>query len=402
MTYQECLDWLFSQLPMYQRSGSIAYKADIGNIVQATKKLGNPHQNFKSIHIAGTNGKGSTSHLLASVLQEAGFKIGLYTSPHLKDFRERIRINGEMIKQESVIQFITDNKDWFSQIGMSFFEMTVALAFHHFAKEKVDIAIIEVGLGGRLDSTNIIQPELSIITNIGLDHTELLGDSIEKIAREKGGIIKPRTPILIGRKQHQTEAIFDEIAQDNHSKLYYAENCDIDSDLKGDYQNENKNTAYTAIKILRTQAWNILDKHIVNGFKNLQKNTSLLGRWMTLGQSPSIICDTGHNIDGVKRIVEQIKKTNFEELHIVFGVVNDKSIDGILKLLPKKAQYYFCQAQIPRAMHVDLLFTKAQEHQLTGNCFKSVADAFKEARSVAKENDLIFIGGSTFVVAEII
>ena len=402
MTYQQCLDWLFSQLPIYQRTGSIAYKADIGNIIQAIEKLGNPHQNFKSIHIAGTNGKGSTSHLLASVLQEAGYKTGLYTSPHLKDFRERIRINGEMIKQESVIQFITDNKDWFSHIGMSFFEMTVALAFHHFAKEKVDIAIIEVGLGGRLDSTNIIQPELSIITNIGLDHTELLGDSIEKIAREKGGIIKPSTPILIGRKQHQTEAIFDKIAQDNHSKLYYAENCDIESDLKGDYQNENKNTAYTAIKILRTQAWNILDKHIENGFKNVQKNTSLLARWMTLGQSPSIICDTGHNVDGVKLIVEQIKKTNYNELHIVFGVVNDKSIDGILKLLPKKAQYYFCQAQIPRAMHVDLLFTKAQEHQLTGNCFKSVADAFKSARSVAKENDLIFIGGSTFVVAEII
>ena len=402
MTYQQCLDWLFSQLPIYQRTGSIAYKADIGNIIQATEKLGNPHQNFKSIHIAGTNGKGSTSHLLASVLQEAGYKIGLYTSPHLKDFRERIRINGEMIKQESVIQFITKNKDWFSQIGMSFFEMTVALAFHHFAKEKVDIAIIEVGLGGRLDSTNIIQPELSIITNIGLDHTELLGDSIEKIAREKGGIIKPSTPVLIGRKQHQTEAIFDEIAKDNHSKLYYSENCDIESDLKGNYQNENKNTAYTAIKILRTQAWNILDKHIVNGFKNVEKNTSLLGRWMTLGQSPSIICDTGHNEDGVKLIVEQIKKTNYNELHIVFGVVNDKTIDGILKLLPKKAQYYFCQAQIPRAMNVDLLFIKAQEYQLTGNCFKSVADAFKSARSVAKENDLIFIGGSTFVVAEII
>ncbi|MFL2569686.1 MAG: bifunctional folylpolyglutamate synthase/dihydrofolate synthase [Flavobacteriales bacterium] len=402
MTYQECLDWLFSQLPMYQRTGSIAYKADIGNIVQATEKLGNPHQNFKSIHIAGTNGKGSTSHLLASVLQEAGYKIGLYTSPHLKDFRERIRINGEMIKQESVIQFITKNKDWFSQIGMSFFEMTVALAFHHFAKEKVDIAIIEVGLGGRIDSTNIIQPELSIITNIGLDHTELLGDSIEKIAREKGGIIKPSTPVLIGRKQHQTEAIFDEIAQDNHSKLYYSENCDIESDLKGNYQNENKNTAYTAIKILRTQAWNILDKHIVNGFKNVEKNTSLLGRWMTLGQTPSIICDTCHNVDGVKLIVEQIKMKKYNKLHIVFGVVNDKTIDGILKLLPKKAQYYFCQAQIPRAMNVDLLFIKAQEYQLTGNCFKSVADAFKSARSVAKENDLIFIGGSTFVVAEII
>ena len=402
MTYQQCLDWLFSQLPMYQRTGSIAYKADIGNIVQATEKLGNPHQNFKSIHIAGTNGKGSTSHLLASVLQEAGYNTGLYTSPHLKDFRERIRINGEMIKQENVIQFITENKDWFNKIGMSFFEMTVALAFNHFAKENVDIAIIEVGLGGRLDSTNIIIPELSIITNVGLDHTELLGNSIEKIAKEKAGVIKPKIPILIGRKQDQTKAIFDEIAQEHNSKLYYAENCDIESDLKGDFQKENKNTTYTAIKILRTHAWDILDKHIINGFKNVQKNTSLLGRWMTVGQSPSIICDTGHNVDAVKRVVDQIKKTSYDELHIVFGVVNDKSIDVILKLLPKKAQYYFCQAQIPRAMHVDLLFTKAQEHQLTGNCFKSVVDAFKSARSVAKEKDLIFIGGSTFVVAEII
>ena len=402
MTYQQCLDWLFSQLPMYQRKGSIAYKADIGNIVQATERLGNPHQYFKSIHIAGTNGKGSTSHLLASVLQEAGYKTGLYTSPHLKDFRERIRVNGQKIKQKSVIQFIKLNKDWFSQIGMSFFEMTVALAFHHFAKEKVDIAIIEVGLGGRLDSTNIIQPELSIITNIGLDHIELLGDSIEKIAREKGGIIKPKIPVLLGRKQHQTKAIFDEIAHENQSKLFYAENCYIESDLKGDYQNENKNTAYTAIKILKTQAWDIKYKHIINGFKKVQKNTSILGRWMTLGQSPLIICDTGHNIDGVKNIVEQIKKTSYNELHIVFGVVNDKSIDSILKLMPKKAQYYFCQAQIPRAMQINLLFSKAQEHQLRGNCFKSVDDAFKKAKSVARENDLIFIGGSTFVVAEIL
>ncbi len=402
MTYQQCLDWLFSQLPMYQRTGNIAYKADIGNIVQVAERLGNPHRKFKSIHVAGTNGKGSTSHLLASVLQEAGYETGLYTSPHLKDFRERIRINGEMIKKERVIQFIIDNIDWFRQIRMSFFEMTVALALHHFAKEKVDIAIIEVGLGGRLDSTNIIQPELSIITNIGLDHTELLGNSLEKISREKGGIIKPKTPILIGRKQNQTKAIFDEIARKNHSKLFYAENCNIDSDLKGDYQNENKNTAYTAIKILRTQAWEIKDKHITNGFKNVQKNTSLLGRWMTLDQSPLIICDTGHNIDGVKNIVEQIKKTSYDELHIVFGVVNNKSIDDILKLMPKKAQYYFCQAQIPRAMEMNLLFTKAQEHQLRGNCFKSVKDALKKAKTVAKENDLIFIGGSTFVVAEII
>tara|TARA_B100000886_G_C20422368_1_gene492229 strand:- start:140 stop:1348 length:1209 start_codon:yes stop_codon:yes gene_type:complete len=402
MTYQQCLDWLFSQLPMYQRTGTIAYKADIGNIVQVTEKLGNPHQDFKSIHIAGTNGKGSTSHLIASVLQEAGYKIGLYTSPHLKDFRERIRINGEMIKQEDVIQFITENKGWFSHIGMSFFEMTVALAFYHFAKEKVDIAIIEVGLGGRLDSTNIIKPELSIITNIGLDHTELLGDSIQKIAREKGGIIKPKTPILIGRKQHQTKSIFDEIAKNNHSKLYYAENCDFNIGLKGDYQNENKNTAYTAIKILKTLNWNILDKHIIKGFKNVQYNAKLLGRWMTLSKSPTIICDTGHNIDGIKLIVEQIEKTQHDNLHIIFGVVNDKSIESILKLLPKKAQYYFCQAQIPRAMNVNLLYTKAQKHKLMGDCFKSVKDAFKNAKSLAKENDLIFIGGSTFIVAEII
>ena len=401
MTYQQCLDWLYSQLPMYQRTGSVAYKADIGNIVQACERLGNPYKNFKSVHIAGTNGKGSTSHMIASILQEAGYKTGLYTSPHLKDFRERIRINGEMIKENNVVDFIENNKDWFSQIGMSFFEMTVALAFHHFSQEKVDIAIIEVGLGGRLDSTNLIKPELSIITNIGLDHTELLGNTIEKIAKEKAGIIKPNTPILIGRKQEKTASIFEEYANKNNSQIYYSDTCDFETDLKGLYQGENKNTAFTAINILKNQNWNIHQKDIQEGLKNVQKNTSLLGRWMTLSDTPLVICDTGHNEDGIKLIVEQINSTNYKDLHFVFGVVNDKSINTILKLLPKNAKYYFCQAKIPRAMNPELLYQKAKKHQLNGKIITSVDAAVNNAKKEAHNDDLIFIGGSTFVVAEL-
>ena len=401
MTYQQCLDWLYSQLPMYQRTGSVAYKADIGNIVQACERLGNPYKNFKSVHIAGTNGKGSTSHMIASILQESGYKTGLYTSPHLKDFRERIRINGEMIKENNVVDFIENNKDWFSQIGMSFFEMTVALAFNHFSQEKVDIAIIEVGLGGRLDSTNLIKPELSIITNIGLDHTELLGNTIEKIAKEKAGIIKPNTPILIGRKQEKTASIFEEYANKNNSQIYYSDTCDFETDLKGLYQGENKNTAFTAINILKNQNWNIHQKDIQEGLKNVQKNTSLLGRWMTLSDTPLVICDTGHNEDGIKLIVEQINSTNYKDLHFVFGVVNDKSINTILKLLPKNAKYYFCQAKIPRAMNPELLYQKAKKHQLNGKIFTSVDAAVNNAKKEAHNDDLIFIGGSTFVVAEL-
>ena len=401
MTYQQCLDWLYSQLPMYQRTGSVAYKADIGNIVQACERLGNTYKNFKSVHIAGTNGKGSTSHMIASILQEAGYKTGLYTSPHLKDFRERIRINGEMIKENNVVDFIENNKDWFSQIGMSFFEMTVALAFHHFSQEKVDIAIIEVGLGGRLDSTNLIKPELSIITNIGLDHTELLGNTIEKIAKEKAGIIKPNTPILIGRKQEKTASIFEEYANKNNSQIYYSDTCDFETDLKGLYQGENKNTAFTAINILKNQNWNIHQKDIQEGLKNVQKKTSLLGRWMTLSYTPLVICDTGHNEDGIKLIVEQINSTNYKDLHFVFGVVNDKSINTILKLLPKNAKYYFCQAKIPRAMNPELLYQKAKKHQLNGKIFTSVDAAVNNAKKEAHNDDLIFIGGSTFVVAEL-
>tara|TARA_Y100000589_G_scaffold328984_1_gene374360 strand:- start:100 stop:1308 length:1209 start_codon:yes stop_codon:yes gene_type:complete len=402
MTYEQCLDWMFSQLPMYQRHGKIAYKSDIGNIVQASEKLGNPHKDFRSIHVAGTNGKGSTCNMLASIFQEAGFKTGLYSSPHLKDFRERIKINGKMIKQESVIQFIKTNKNWFNKIGMSFFEMTVALAFHYFSKQKVDIAIIEVGLGGRLDSTNIIHPDLSIITNIGLDHTELLGDSLERIAIEKGGIIKPKTPILIGRKQSQIKNIFNRIAKQNQSNLYYAKNCKYESDLKGSFQKENKNIAYTAINILRKKEWNIKEKHIISGLKNVKKNTSFMGRWMTLCKVPYTICDSGHNIDSIKLIVEELKKISYKNLHVVFGMVDDKSTDRILELLPKKAIYYFCQAKIPRSMNSKIILSKAKDYKLDGNCFKSVSDAYNKAKFNAKKEDLIFIGGSTFVVGEVI
>lgn len=402
MNYQETLDWLFSQLPIYQRSGAAAYKADIGNIVEACEKLQNPHQQFKSIHIAGTNGKGSTAHMISSILQEAGYKTGLYTSPHLKDFRERIRINGAMIPKEEVSHFVSKNKKWFTAIGMSFFEMTVALAFKHFAKEKVDIAIIETGLGGRLDSTNILSPVLSVITNIGLDHTALLGDTIEAIAREKAGIIKTNTPLVIGRKQTETTAVFKTKAKALSAPLRYAKQTLYSSDLKGKYQKENINTAVSSIQELQTLGWNITDQHIKDGLLNVVKNTGLNGRWQILNNCPLTICDTGHNEDGIRNILQQLKATPYESLHFVFGAVNDKNIEHILALLPKTANYYFCQANIPRALEKEELLQLAQKHDLKGLTYPSVNDAFEAAKLKAKENDLLFIGGSTFVVAEVL
>lgn len=400
MNYQETLGWLFSQLPMYQRSGAAAYKADIGNIVQACERLNNPHQQFKSIHIAGTNGKGSTSHMLASILQEAGYKTGLYTSPHLKDFRERIRINGAMIPEAEVLRFVAHHKDWFTEIGMSFFEMTVAMAFHFFAKEKVDIAIIETGLGGRLDSTNILSPELSIITNIGLDHTALLGNSIEKIAFEKAGIIKKNTPVIIGRKQTETKAVFQEKAAIENAPLQYANPCSYGSDLKGNYQQENIANAVSSIHQLQKQNWNISEENIKNGLQKTIRNTGLLGRWQTLNENPLTICDIGHNEDGIKNILAQIQKTPHEQLHFVFGAVNDKNINHILALLPKNATYYFCEANIPRALPKEELTKLAKQEHLKGETYNSVADALAAAKSLSKTSDLIFVGGSTFVVAE--
>ncbi|MBC8464187.1 MAG: bifunctional folylpolyglutamate synthase/dihydrofolate synthase [Bacteroidetes bacterium] len=402
MNYQDTMDWLFSQLPIYQRSGLAAYKADIGNIVAACEKLNNPHQQFKSIHIAGTNGKGSTAHMLASILQEAGYKTGLYTSPHLKDFRERIRVNGIMISERKVIDFVSNNKNWFAKIGMSFFEMTVAMAFDHFAKEQVDIAIIETGLGGRLDSTNILSPELCVITNIGLDHTALLGNTLEAIAQEKAGIIKANTPVVIGRKQKETKSVFQEKAEALKAPLSYATSTDLDSDLQGFYQKENIATAVSSIRKLQKSGWKIQEEHIQNGLQKVIKNTGILGRWQILKQKPLTICDTGHNEDGISNILEQLKKTPHKTLHFIFGTVNDKNTSPILEMLPKNASYYFCQANIPRALSKETLCSLARKEGLKGTFYPSVQDAFQTAQSRAQNKDLIFIGGSTFVVAEVL
>ncbi len=388
---------------MYQRKGAAAYKADIGNISAACEYLKNPHQQFKSIHIAGTNGKGSTSHMMASILQEAGYTVGLYTSPHLKDFRERIKINGAMISEHEVITFVAANKIIFETLEMSFFELTVAMAFHHFAKHKVDIAIIETGLGGRLDSTNIINPELAIITNIGLDHTNLLGNTLEKIATEKAGIIKHNTPVIIGRKQKETALVFKNIAQQKKAPLTYAKaNNRYTSDLKGNYQAENKATCLVAIQELKKNNWIISEDAIRSGFANSIKNTSLLGRWQTLNTKPLTICDTGHNEDGITEICKQLKSTNYKKLHIVFGTVNDKNLTSILALLPKDATYYFCKANIARAMQANELKLLAAKHNLKGNSYTSVNEAFETAKDYANADDCIYIGGSTFVVAEVL
>ena len=400
MNYKDTISYLYEKLPMYQRSGSIAYKKDIGNIIKASEILGNPHLDFKSIHIAGTNGKGSTSHMISSILQEAGYKVGLYTSPHLKDFRERIKINGNMISKRFVINFIKKHKSNFEKIHMSFFELTVAMAFNYFSEENIDIAVIECGLGGRLDSTNIILPEVSVITNISLDHTDLLGDTLEKIALEKSGIIKKNTPVIIGREQKETKRIFEQKASKENSKIIYAKNFNYKCDLKGYYQKENIDTAITTIKNLNK--FKIAEKDIKNGLNNIVKNTSLLGRWQTMSNEPLIICDTAHNIDGLNEVVNQINKIQFNNLHFIIGLVNDKNIDSILSILPKKAYYYFCQAKVPRAMNKTDLQIESKKFNLKGEIFHSVKKALNQAKKRAKRNDLIFVGGSTFVVAEII
>ena len=403
MNYTQTLDYLFSRLPIYQRIGVAAYKADIGNIATASKYLKNPHTQFKSIHIAGTNGKGSTAHMLASILQESGIKVGLYTSPHLKDFRERIKINGEVIAKKDVVTFVKENQVFFEKIELSFFEFTVAMAFDYFAKQKVDIAIIETGLGGRLDSTNIIKPELAIITNISLDHTNLLGDTIEKIAREKAGIIKNKTPIIIGRKQKETTSIFKSIAKEKNAILIYASpQKGYANDLKGEYQKENINTVITAIKQLQKQGWTITENSTEHGLLKTVGNTQLLGRWQTVSSNPQIICDTAHNEDGIKEITKQLSNSKYEQLHIVFGTVDDKNLDPILRYLPKNAKYYFCNANIMRAMNAKDLRQKAAKHQLKGRAFASVREALRCAKDNANPKDLIFVGGSTFVVAEVV
>tara|TARA_B100000927_G_scaffold289130_2_gene285137 strand:+ start:520 stop:1728 length:1209 start_codon:yes stop_codon:yes gene_type:complete len=402
MDYKKTVDYLFQRLPFYQREGSIAYKKDIGNIIYATKHLNNPHKKFKSIHIAGTNGKGSTAHMLKSILMESGLKIGLYSSPHIKDLRERIKINGEMISKKDVISFVKENKKKFEKIDLSFFEFMVALSFDYFAKKKVDIAIIETGLGGRLDSTNIITPILSIITNISIDHTNLLGNTIEKIALEKAGIIKKNVPVVIGKKD-TTKAIFNRIAKEKKSIITYSNKKEYESDLKGKYQAENINTAATAISVLQKIVdFKINSKDIASGLLNTVKNTGILGRWQILKNRPLIICDIGHNVDGIKNVVEQIKSIKYRKLHFVFGTVNDKEILKILVQLPKDAKYYFCAANIPRAMNSKKLKKHASKYNLTGKEYQNVKEALKSAEMNSDGDDLIFIGGSTFVVSEIL
>ena len=427
MNYSETLEWMFNKLPMYQRIGAAAYKADLNNTIEILGHLNNPQDNFKSIHIAGTNGKGSVSHSLASVFQEAGYKTGLYTSPHLRDFRERIRINGTMIPEDNVVEFIKRHKEKLEALELSFFEMTVAMAFDYFSKEKVDIAIIEVGMGGRLDSTNIIKPELSVITNISLDHIKFLGDSEDKIALEKAGIIKPHIPIIIGETQEKSKDVFTDKAHENESPIYFADkviSCikkdaaieyntyeilkdgklyinEIQFPLLGNYQKKNLATIICALDVIK-EKFNISQRHITEGLAKVVSNTGLMGRWQVIRKEPLTVADTGHNVAGINEIIQQLEETKFSTLHFVLSVVNDKDIDGILELLPRYARYYFCKANIPRGLSVDILAEKAEATGLKGESYNSVAEAYKAACDNAQSDDMVFIGGSNFTVAEIV
>lgn len=402
MTYQQTLDWMFAQLPMFQREGKTAFKKDLTNSIAFSKQLDFPEKKFKSIHVGGTNGKGSTSHMLASILQEAGYKVGLYTSPHLKSFTERIRINGVEIPEEKVTSFIATHKDFLEKQQLSFFEMTVGLAFDYFADEKVDIAIVEVGLGGRLDSTNIITPEVAVITNIGLDHTQFLGETLPEIAFEKAGIIKQDVPIIIGEEQPEVKSVFIKKAKECNAPIFFASD-DVQeyvSDLLGDYQKSNTKTAVAAVGQLK--GFSILQQHIFDGLSNVVKNTSLKGRWQVLQSSPKVICDTAHNTEGLKIVLNQLKKESYKKLHFVFGVVADKKLEDVLPLFPKEATYYFCKPAIPRGLSEELLQEKSAVFKLVGKKYASVQEAYKSALRNANQEDMIYIGGSTFVVAEII
>jgi dihydrofolate synthase/folylpolyglutamate synthase len=404
MTYQETTAWLFDQLPMFQMQGASAYKKDLTNTLLLVEHLHHPETKFKSIHVAGTNGKGSTSSMIASVLQEAGFKVGLYTSPHLKDFRERIRINGEMISEEFVVDFVALNKSFFEENMLSFFEMTVGLAFDYFAKEQVDVAVIEVGMGGRLDSTNVITPLVSVITNIGFDHTQFLGDTLPKIAAEKAGIIKSNIPVVIGEYSEETKPVFIDKAKLEIAPIYFAQDnpeVKYECALLGDYQIQNKKTVFKTIELLQSQ-FKIEEIHIKLGLKNVVQNTGLLGRWQILNHKPFTVCDTAHNSHGLKIVLNQIQNHHFEKLHIVLGFVNDKDLDSVLPLFPKNAYYYFCKPNVPRGLNPEILKEKATDFGLVGKVFDSVSEAYDAASDLAMDCDFIYIGGSTFVVAEIV
>ncbi len=403
--YQQTIQWMFNQLPMYQNIGAAAYKKDLTNTQKLADYLGNPEADLICIHVAGTNGKGSTSHLLASILQEAGYTVGLYTSPHLKDFRERIKINGVEIDKNFIVEFIKNHKAFFEENQLSFFEMTVGLAFQYFKTKKTDINIIEVGMGGRLDSTNIITPKISVITNIGLDHTQFLGDTLALIAAEKAGIIKPKIPVIIGEFTPETKPVFEAVATKNNSEIFYAQNIKTTypTVLLGNYQKANCKTVTQTIAVLnRQKQFFVSNQNLEDGFLNVIKNTNLIGRWQQIGENPKTICDTGHNAHGLEIVMRQLQTEHYNNLHIVLGVVNDKKLDDILPLFPKKATYYFCKPNIARGLGVIELEKACKSYGLQGTTHHSVIEALDEAKKNAKSSDLIFVGGSTFVVAEVV
>ncbi len=421
MTYQQTLDYLYANLPMYQRVGAVAYKEDLTNTILLCEALGNPQNKFKSIHVAGTNGKGSSSHMLAAVLQAASYKTGLYTSPHLKEFTERIKINGQEVNQEFVIDFVSRIKPSIEKILPSFFEITVAMAFDYFAQQKVDVAVIEVGLGGRLDSTNVIIPLVSLITNISWDHKEILGDTLEKIAYEKAGIIKSGIPVVISERQSEVDFVFDKKSADVSSEIIFASDyykvidrsdgdflvetkgikTSYNLDLKGSYQRKNLAGLLATVAILRDKGIAISEESLKMGLNSTILLTGLKGRWQKLSTKPLIVCDTGHNEAGIQEVLLQILKQQFSKLYIVWGMVKDKDITNILKLLPTEASYFFCQAKLPRAIPANELAARANEFGLNGIVVNDVNEAITKAKEMSSESDMIFIGGSTFVVAEI-
>lgn len=392
---------------MFQRVGQAAYKADLSNTWQLMELLEEPQKSFRSVHVAGTNGKGSSSHMLAAIFQAAGYKVGLYTSPHLVDFRERIRINGAMIPEESVVAFVEQHKEAFQTIGLSFFEMTVGLAFDYFRKEEVDIAIVEVGMGGRLDSTNVLEPDLALITHIGLDHQQFLGETLAEIAGEKAGIIKADTPVVISERQPECEAVFSQKAQALEAPIYFASDTVasarlyLDLDLKGEYQENNLRGVLCAVDRLEEKGWKLKDA-IEPALAQVSQLTGLRGRWEILQQKPLTICDTGHNVTGVQALVDQIKKLSYRQLHIVWGMVGDKQVKDVLRLLPQSAFYYFTQARIPRAMDAELLKREALKFGLAGKAYADVHSAYQAAQALTLSDDVIFVGGSTFVVGDLL
>ena len=408
MNYKDTLDYLYNSAPLFQQIGAGAYKEGLENTWALDEHFGHPHRSFRSIHIAGTNGKGSCSHTLAAILQEAGYKVGLYTSPHLIDFRERIRVNGQPVPEAYVIRFVEEERAFFEPLHPSFFELTTAMAFRYFAEEKVDVAVVEVGLGGRLDCTNIIRPDLCIITNISLDHVQFLGDTLEKIAGEKAGIIKPGIPVVIGETTPETRPVFQKKAEEVGAPIHFAEeevkevHPDWEYELKGLYQEKNRRTLWAALPLLQEEGYRIAESDIQAGFAHVVELTGLMGRWQKLQEHPTVVCDTGHNVGGIQYIAEQLRRQVFRQLHIVIGMVNDKDVRGVLALLPREATYYFTQASVKRALPAGQLASLAAEAGLQGTCYPDVPSAVRAAQKESLPEDFIFVGGSSFIVADLL